>query len=303
MMWNGPDGMATYRRNELGGAIIESSGETGWRSVFLERRRWQPGFHDLESGPSEATRFVLAQGHQHLVEIFENGRWRLFDVQPGSMGITGSGEVDRLRWRSAHSTQALSLYLPDTILASARQSLRKPGGSLPAVSWHAIFRDPAILGVVAALVDGMRSHAPELYAEQAIHWLAMHLLLKHNGADPDDLRREILPDRRLDRVIALIRSRLSEPLSLDELSTTAHISKFHFSRLFRERTGLSPHAFLVAERMTLARDLLGNSDLSIAEIARQTGYAQAPHFAVAFRKANGMSPSQYRERLWRDATS
>ena len=82
--------------------------------------------------------------------------------------------------------------------------------------------------------------------------------------------------------------------ALDRLSLEAGISKFHFVRLFRTSTGLTPHAFLVGLRMGAARTMLSRTDLSVAAIATRCGYAHAEHFGTAFAKRFGVSPRAFR---------
>lgn len=279
------------------GGMVESSIEVGWRSVLVERMQRGPGFADIETHPSRDTRIAIARRGSHRVEVFTAGQWTKAEVLSGALAMTAAGEVARLRWHTKTPFQTVNLYLPHDTVASAAEQLRRAGRCVSeAAPSRLAFADAAVTGVVEALLTAMREGAPDLYAEQTAHWLAIHLLVNHGRMDANggSGRVERVIDKRLARVIDLIKARYAEPLSLEVLASEACVSKFHFARLFRQRTGVSPHAYLAAERMEAARRLLATTDLPVSEIARRTGYAQAAHLGVAFKKANGVAPSTFR---------
>ena len=84
-------------------------------------------------------------------------------------------------------------------------------------------------------------------------------------------------------------------ISLEELATLCHISPQHFCRVFRLETGMRPMEYLTQKRMLEAKVLLCNTNQSIADIGRQTGYEDPTYFGMVFKKCEGMSPSQYRK--------
>lgn len=94
---------------------------------------------------------------------------------------------------------------------------------------------------------------------------------------------------------AAISENLDRTLNLGEIAARLKVSREHLSRIFRERTGLTPQEFAAEERMQYAVRLLRDSFLSCEEIAEQTGYAGAVSFCRAFRQRFGCSPIQYRK--------
>ena len=85
-------------------------------------------------------------------------------------------------------------------------------------------------------------------------------------------------------------------ISLDELANTAGIGKFRLIRLFRERTGLPPHALQVAHRIDAARRLL-EAGHTIAETAAATGFADQSHLHRHLQRSLGMTPAEYQRRF------
>lgn len=85
-------------------------------------------------------------------------------------------------------------------------------------------------------------------------------------------------------------------ISLDELAAAAGIGKFRLLRLFREQTGLAPHALQIAHRIRHAQRLLETGH-TIAETAAATGFADQSHLHRHFRRSLGMTPGEYQQRL------
>ena len=85
-------------------------------------------------------------------------------------------------------------------------------------------------------------------------------------------------------------------VGLDELAAAAGIGKFRLIRLFRERTGLAPHALLVAHRVRKARRLLEAGE-TIAATAAASGFADQSHLHRHFQRTLGITPGEYQRRL------
>ncbi|TDC85682.1 AraC family transcriptional regulator [Micromonospora sp. KC606] len=98
----------------------------------------------------------------------------------------------------------------------------------------------------------------------------------------------------LDRAIAIMWDRYHEPLSLEAMADSAFLSRFHFSRLFRSRTGTSPGRFLAAIRIFKAKHLLLETEMSVTDIAYAVGYNSPGAFISRFTRSVGISPARYR---------
>jgi AraC family transcriptional regulator len=103
-----------------------------------------------------------------------------------------------------------------------------------------------------------------------------------------------LPTMRLRRVTEFIDDNLARALPLADLSAEAHMSQYHFARLFKESTGLPPHRFVVQRRIERARELLAAGQLSIDAIARAVGFRTRSHFSMMFHRLTGNPPTVYR---------
>jgi transcriptional regulator GlxA family with amidase domain len=115
-------------------------------------------------------------------------------------------------------------------------------------------------------------------------------------------RREALPVStaprssadRVAMVQEFVAHNLDHALPISRLARVANWSPFHFARTFHEISGETPHGFVKRLRLEKAEELLGGSDLALADIARRVGFGSASHFASVFRVHSGMSPSEFR---------
>ena len=132
--------------------------------------------------------------------------------------------------------------------------------------------------------------------------MVVHLLRHHvniRRAPELELSRAGLVDRRVRRAVELMHAHLERDLPLEEIASAAHLSPFHFARLFKKLTGASPHAYLASLRAARAQTLLAETDLSVIEVGARVGYSSPSHFAKAFRQATGLSPRAFRAALVR----
>ncbi|WP_315767110.1 MULTISPECIES: helix-turn-helix transcriptional regulator [unclassified Bradyrhizobium] len=83
-------------------------------------------------------------------------------------------------------------------------------------------------------------------------------------------------------------------VSLAELAEECHLSVTHFARAFRQSTGMPPHQWLLARRISKAKSLLAKSDLTLTEIALACGFYSQSHLNTAFKNSTNLSPGRWR---------
>jgi len=106
---------------------------------------------------------------------------------------------------------------------------------------------------------------------------------------PQRLHADMIED-----VVGVMRERLNEPWTLDELSRLAHLSPYHFNRTFARITGVPPFKFLAALRMAEAKRLLLTTDLSVTVICLEVGYRSLGTFTTHFSEMVGVPPRGFR---------
>jgi AraC-like DNA-binding protein len=98
----------------------------------------------------------------------------------------------------------------------------------------------------------------------------------------------------VERAITCIWDRYEEPLTLSDLADSAILSRFHFSRIFKESTGVSPVRFLYAVRIHEAKRMLLTTSLNVTDISFAVGYNSLGSFTNHFTDSVGVSPSRLR---------
>ncbi len=93
---------------------------------------------------------------------------------------------------------------------------------------------------------------------------------------------------------AYIREHFAKDLPIGDLAMRAGLSTWHFIRVFKQETGLTPHQYLVNTRIAAAKYLLKNSPLPTKNICFETGFSCESVFCSAFKKHEGMTPGEYR---------
>jgi AraC-like DNA-binding protein len=123
--------------------------------------------------------------------------------------------------------------------------------------------------------------------------LAAHLFFQPPDGELFCTRTQRAARERVEKVRALLRARLAEPPSLEELGRQVGCSPFHLSRIFSQETGLTLPQFIRQSRLERAADLLRSGQCNVTEAALEVGYNSLSHFSSAFHEAFGCCPGLY----------
>ena len=88
-----------------------------------------------------------------------------------------------------------------------------------------------------------------------------------------------------------------ENLSLDKLAALAHITKYDLAHTFQKEYGVSPITYLSRRRIEESKYLLGNTGHTLAQVSELLGFSSPSYFSQCFRKAEGISPNEYRRQV------
>lgn len=134
-----------------------------------------------------------------------------------------------------------------------------------------------------------------LYLESAVTLLGVHLLSQcTKSATRLEQAADNRAPRHIRRAIDYIEARLEGDLRLSEIADAVGMGVYAFARAFKAEMGRSPYQYIVARRLSRARDLLASSDRPIADIAYAAGFSSQSHLTDTFRRRLGITPGRYR---------
>jgi AraC-like DNA-binding protein len=213
-------------------------------------------------------------------------------VDPSTVLLSRPNMIDGYTWDERHRTQHGFFHF----------SIRKPIRGLPPPHrWPLLRRVPAgdalrpLLHHIAWLV-GTRPLRWQEAAESALrHALFMFVHDLTRAAEGPAPAEHPALERAMDYLRRTWSTRCTN-CSLAELAAGAGASATHLSRLFRNELGVSPGRAMRVLRLQRAATLLTGTSMSVQAVAESTGFATQFHFADAFRRNYGISPTQYRKR-------
>jgi AraC family transcriptional regulator len=162
------------------------------------------------------------------------------------------------------------------------------------------FSDPRLSAMVAAVHAEMVAGFPSgrLFLDSVEQAMAVTLVNGHAVRHrPVQIYRGGLGSARLRRIRELIHAKIEDDLSLDEMAQSVGLSTAHFARMFRKSTGVTPHQFVVRQRIDRAKAMLRAPDARVLDVAIACGFKTQQHFAQVFRDVCGVSPTEYRQDL------
>jgi AraC family transcriptional regulator len=293
--------LSRYQEYVPGPILLKSEGDI-WDAVQVRSHLFPP---EQPTAPAPAipqhTLTFVYSGHIRGARRTGGGPWTDFDTHPsGHVTIRPAGRSVALRWTADASVRTFSLYLtPERLEDVALQMGIAP--SQVELPDHFHVHDPILESIAQRFREVVTGQRPEdpLYLQTIVQTLNVHLLREYTPASPsDDDEAGALSRPRLHRVQRYVWRHLDANLSLDDLADEVGISKYHFSRRFKKRTGQSPYQFVIYERVRAARQQLRETTQPLAQIALSTGFSSQSHFTRTFKQHMGVTPGQYRD-AWR----
>lgn len=273
-------------------SILSSS---GWSQLHLEIFQ-QPKFEIAEH---QHTMHVIA--HSPLSNYFPASstgeRWLDGKVchetrHQGASAIVPAGITHRCNWNT--SVEFMVLAIEPALLQQVGQDA-VDGDQIELLPQFMNQVDPLIQGIFLALREELEftKIGGNLLIDSLKTTLAIHLLRNYCTIQPRRFGHETgLSKARLNQVKEYINEHLNWDLRLTELSTIAQLSPYHFLRLFKQHVGITPHQYILQQRVERAKQFLQHSKLSIAEIAVRTGFSDQSHLTRYFKRRFDVTPKQ-----------
>ncbi|MBQ9196409.1 MAG: helix-turn-helix transcriptional regulator [Clostridia bacterium] len=224
---------------------------------------------------------------------------RRYEVLPGQVLIIPSGVVHEI---FAPENGLRYIIMVDHEVINATEGL----GGMQHLFYPCAHLRPGLdisESAVEYLRQAIREHEnPGPLAQAAVTaWVRLFLIqasraLFHSSAENQGEHRHQMSGNFLD-IYAYITEHCSEKLTLESVAAYSGYSKYHFSRIFKEYTGMSFYDFYLRQRLILCRQLLSEMTLPITEVASRSGFGSLATFNRVFKQYEGVTPTQYRQ-LW-----
>jgi AraC family transcriptional regulator len=162
-----------------------------------------------------------------------------------------------------------------------------------------LVRDPFLVAMGKELYRELQfGPINELFAQSVATLTATHLSRTYRcKRSSGTVYRGGLGPSRERKVRKYIQDNLDQPLSLDDLAKVASVSPNYFISLFQQSTGMTPHKYVLQQRVEYAKELLTCSKLPLVEVAHKCGFRDQCQFTITFRRHMGVTPGQYKREL------
>ncbi|RUR76785.1 helix-turn-helix domain-containing protein [Chlorogloeopsis fritschii PCC 9212] len=281
--------------NILPRSPVISSYKSKWNGIRLDFHR-QPGYETPEHSPNQHTLSISLVNRPIKAERLLDGRIQTEIIKYGDIVVVPANINHKLCWESEAEFLVISL---DSELFD-RVSYDTIDLQRCEIIPHFTFTDPLIQHIGLALKSELESTSMSsiLYIDSLAATLCLHLLKKYSKfLEIIPTYSEGLSQMRLRKAIEYIDENLDQDLSLMEIAGIVQMSMYHFSRLFKQSTGLSPHQYVTNCRIEKAKRLLARTEEAINQIGQQVGFPNQSHFTSVFRKYIGITPKAYREQV------
>lgn len=137
-----------------------------------------------------------------------------------------------------------------------------------------------------------------LYVEQITRALVVHLLRRHSTISENaslSSSNERLGKRLLAQSREYIDARLGDRFSAADVAAYVGMSADHFTRIFKQCTGMTPHQFVIRCRVDRATRLLSETNKPIVQISYECGFADQVHLTRVFGRIVGTTPAAFRK--------
>jgi AraC family transcriptional regulator len=273
--------MTHHTHPALDGHPMLSSEQSGWNGIFFHHYD-----HPAHQSPTH-------QWMQHIIGITGQGghpvesehqvEGQLLSCycQPGEMLFIPAGVNYSSLWHEAGEFSLLG-FSPHFFEQVAHESVR-------------------VKQIELALKADIEAKHPagRMFGESLATGLVIHLLKQYSVWQPRSLSDDIgrLSEHQLQKVFKYVQDHLEQNIALSDMASVLNLSQYHFCRLFKQSTGLSPHQYLTQCRINCAKHLLQFTQLTITEITFAVGLNNHSSFTRLFHRYVGTTPKEFRASL------
>jgi AraC-like DNA-binding protein len=209
------------------------------------------------------------------------------------------GQLHRVENMEIADFKSLVVYMDNTFFRSTAEELF--GSNDLELKSRCFALNPVMKGLLDTFIRECRNGLPgfSLIQESIALQIAVLLLREscHNLSDSTFRSVHYHDDGAVKKAIEYIADNYQNSLSLSEIAKVTHYSPYHFLRLFKRHTGVTPFEYLQSVKIEKAKDLLKKTDCTMSQICDLCAFSSLSHFSRVFREKTGVSPSEYRRMI------
>ncbi|MGF1759364.1 AraC family transcriptional regulator [Photobacterium sagamiensis] len=152
--------------------------------------------------------------------------------------------------------------------------------------------DTQAQNLIKALTAEMMAHPDDLLLSKACTDTLMCILQRHFKPLASDRHVSRL---NMDVIDQYIIQHLIRKISITQLAGLVFLGESQFHLLFKEQTGITPHQYVLKKRLEMAKQLMEESQLSLAQVAQSCGFASQSSFTQSFSRLYGMPPARFKK--------
>lgn len=254
-----------------------------------------PGEADRTDHSHPIARLLVAHSGRGERHYSQGGRTRLLTTAPGMIEVYEQGLCfDHSTWHGEKGKCVMLDFVEADLDTLTHGALR----SLPLRTHHEVF-DARIRDLVFTIAEeALQAHPNGRLYAQGLCVALVGLVAQQFATTPHSISKPVtrtLDTQQKAMVARLIRDELSADLSLTRLADLTGLSPYHFSRLFRATFGMSPHRYVLEQRLQGALESLRrNARTPIVDIAVSHGFASQSHMTELMRRRFGVTPGRVR---------
>jgi AraC family L-rhamnose operon regulatory protein RhaS len=150
-----------------------------------------------------------------------------------------------------------------------------------------------VLDLVQRLEGELESASAEARVAAFAYFLLLVTLLRRHCL-PWEPSGNATPGTRIGRVVEFIENHFAEPITIDDIAASSHVSRRHLFRLFEQETGVAPMEYLKKVRLQKAAAMLLTTNANVTEVAFACGFNDSNYFSTLYHKEFGISPSRFK---------
>ncbi|MGR5146881.1 helix-turn-helix domain-containing protein [Photobacterium alginatilyticum] len=241
-------------------------------------------------------------GHHTLSFYLEGGQNTQRVMSAGNLS-GGAGKLclmpqdHRSDWTFSAPFNFFHFYFEQAHLQNFAEQVFDKEGRHIELSERTFVDDPFVNQLIRETIVKLNweSSTDKLMVSHTQQILLLHLLRQYCHNSPRQaLSTGGLSSVNQRRVIDFIEANLSTPFTLSDLAALAHLSDFHFARMFKTSFGCTPHQYVLSRRIELAKQLLSGPTKSLVDVALLCGFSSQQHLSQQFKKRVGITPAAFR---------